>query len=101
LARLENTRAVSTDSNLSSEETAREHSAESFLEFIEKARSGELLPAEVIIRYATYFKDEMTLDNMPRMQLINMCKYMNIPPYGSDNLLRLQLRHRVKALREV
>lgn len=100
LARLENTTDLSTDSKLSPEETAREHSAESFLEFLEKARNGELFPAEVIIRYATYFKDEMTLDNMPRMQLINMCKYMNIPPYGSDNLLRLQLRHRVKALRE-
>ena len=76
----------------------REETAASFLEFIEKARNGEFLPPEVVIRYATYFNDELTLDNMPRMQLINMCKYMNIPPYGNDNVLRFQLRHKIRGL---
>jgi hypothetical protein len=65
---------VATSDGLSPEENEREHSAESFLEFLEKARHGEMFPPEVIIRYATYFKDEMTLDNMPRMQLINMVR---------------------------
>jgi len=37
---------------------------------------------------------------MSRMQLINMCKYMGIPPYGADALLRFQLRHKVKSLKE-
>lgn len=78
----------------------REETAASFLDFIEKARNGEILPAEVIIRYAKYFKDELTLDNMPRMQLINMCRYMGIPPYGNDNVLRFQLRHKVRGLIE-
>lgn len=78
----------------------REETAASFLDFIEKARNGEFLPPEVIIRYAKYFKDELTLDNMPRMQLINMCRYMGIPPYGNDNVLRFQLRHKVRGLIE-
>ena len=77
-----------------------EETAESFLSFIEKARKGEFLPPDAIIRYAKYFKDELTLDNMPRMQLINMCRYMNIPPYGNDNLLRFQLRHKIRVLQE-
>ena len=75
-------------------------SAASMLEFLEKARSGEPVPPDVIIRYANYFKDDLTLDNMPRMQLVNMCKYMSIPPYGSDSFLRFQLRHKIRILKE-
>jgi hypothetical protein len=78
----------------------REETAASFLEFIEKARNGEFLPSEEIVKYAKYFKDELTLDSMPRMQLINMCRYMSIPPYGNDNVLRFQLRHKVRGLIE-
>ena len=29
-----------------------------------------------------------------------MCKYMGIPPYGSDYFLRFQLRHKIKTLKE-
>ena len=80
--------------------TTQEETAADFLEFIEKARKGEMFPPEVIIKYSTFFQDDLTLDNMPRMQLINMCKYMSIPPYGADSLLRFQLRHKVKSLVE-
>ena len=75
-------------------------SAASMLEFLHKAQSGEMIPPDVIIRYANYFQDDLTLDNMPRMQLINMCKYMGMPPYGSDAFLRFQLRHKIRVLRE-
>jgi hypothetical protein len=77
-----------------------EGSAASMLEFLEKARSGESIPPDVIIRYANFFHDDLTLDNMPRMQIINMCKYMSIPPYGSEAFLRFQLRHRIRVLKE-
>jgi hypothetical protein len=77
-----------------------EGSAASMLEFLEKARNGESIPPDVIIRYANYFQDDLTLDNMPRMQIINMCKYMSIPPYGSEAFLRFQLRHRIRVLKE-
>jgi len=79
---------------------AQEDSAASMLEFLEKARNGEMVPPDVIIRYANYFHDDLTLDNMPRMQLINMCKYMGIAPYGSDAFLRFQLRHKIRVLKE-
>jgi LETM1 and EF-hand domain-containing protein 1 len=58
----------------------QEESAESMLGFLDRARNGEMMPPNVIVQYAHYFKDDLTLDNMPRMQLINMCKYMSIPP---------------------
>jgi LETM1 and EF-hand domain-containing protein 1 len=76
----------------------QERSAAAMLEFLEKARKGEFLPADIIIQFASHFHDDLTLDNMPRMQLINMCRYMNIPPYGSDNFLRFQLRHKIRSL---
>ena len=75
-------------------------SAGSMLEFLKKARNGEMIPPDIIIRYANYFKDDLTLDNMPRMQLLNMCKYMSIQPYGSDSFLRFQLRHKIRVLKE-
>lgn len=78
----------------------QEESALAMLEFLEKARSGEMIPPDAIIQYATYFQDDLTLDNMPRMQLINMCKYMSIPPYGADAFLRFQLRHKIRTLKE-
>ena len=59
-----------------------------------------MIPPDVIIKYSSYFKDELTLDNIPRMQLVNMCKYMNILPYGSEALLRFQLRHKIRTLQE-
>ena len=78
----------------------QEQSAASMLEFLDRARRGELMPPDVIIQYATYFQDDLTLDNMPRMQLVNMCKYMGIAPYGADPLLRFQLRHKIRSLKE-
>ena len=87
-------------SDAESIETEKEASAISFLDFLKKARTGEAIPPDVIIKFAKYFEDNLTLDNMGRMQLINMCKYMGIPPYGNDNLLRFQLRHRIRLLKD-
>uniref|UniRef100_A0A7S1Y8D5 Mitochondrial proton/calcium exchanger protein n=1 Tax=Grammatophora oceanica TaxID=210454 RepID=A0A7S1Y8D5_9STRA len=81
-------------------EVKKEDTARSFLEFLEKARKGEMIPPDVIIQFSKYFQDEMTLDNMPRMQLVNMCRYMNIAPYGTDAFLQFQLRHRIRTLKE-
>jgi hypothetical protein len=78
----------------------QEACAADMLKFLDRARKGEMIPPDVIIQYANYFQDDLTLDNMPRMQLINMCKYMSIPPYGSDSFLRFQLRHRIRQLKE-
>ena len=80
--------------------TEQEQSAESMLEFLDRARNGEMMPPDVIVQYANFFQDDLTLDNMPRMQLLNMCKYMSIPPYGSDSFLRFQLRHKIRILKD-
>lgn len=81
-------------------EKEAEETAASFIDFIDRAKNGEMFPPDVIIRYSKYFEDDLTLDNLPRMQLINLCRYMNIPPYGSDILLRFRLRHKMRSLWE-
>ena len=53
-------------------------SAASMLEFLNRARTGEMMPPEVIVQYATHFQDDLTLDNMPRMQLINVSLFLLI-----------------------
>lgn len=78
----------------------QEQSAASMLEFLDRARQGEMVPPDVIVQYAKYFQDDLTLDNMPRMQLVNMCRYMQLQPYGADSFLRFQLRHRIRQLKE-
>ena len=65
---------VATEASDSAEVCAKEESATSFLEFIEKARTGKAIPPDVIIRFSKYVEDDLTLDNMGRMQLINLCK---------------------------
>jgi len=75
-------------------------SASSFLEFLKKARTGEAIPPDIIIKFANNFEDNLTLDNMGRMQLINLCKYMGILPYGSNDLLRFYLRHKIRVLKD-
>jgi LETM1 and EF-hand domain-containing protein 1 len=57
-------------------------------EFIDMAKQGKHIETESVLRIASNFKDELTLDNMSRPQLVNMCRYMAIPPFGSDSFLR-------------
>lgn len=70
------------------------------IEFIEKARMGQPIPNDVVIRMAGLFQDELTLANISRPQLVSMCQYMNLPPYGADMFLRFQLRTKLRAIKE-
>lgn len=49
-------------------------SAGAFLEFLKKARAGEAIPPDVIIKFAKNVEDSLMLDNLGRMQLTNLCK---------------------------
>ena len=69
-------------------------------DFIEKARLGQPLPNETVIRIAAHFKDELTLANVQRPQLVVLCQYMGLAPFGADAFLRFQLRTKLRALKE-
>ena len=70
------------------------------IEFVEKARLGEHIPNEAVMRIARLFKDELTLNNVMRPQLVSMCQYMGLQPYGADSFLRFQLRAKLRAIQE-
>lgn len=52
---------------------------------------GESIPNEAVIRISRLFKDELTLGNISRPQLVTMCQFMGLVPYGTDGFLRFQV----------
>jgi LETM1 and EF-hand domain-containing protein 1, mitochondrial len=45
------------------------------------------------------FKDDLTLDNLSRPQLVAICRYMNMTSFGTDNFLRYQVRVRMRQIK--
>ncbi|GAB4855908.1 hypothetical protein Ancab_024548 [Ancistrocladus abbreviatus] len=74
--------------------------AEDLDEFMNKVRTGAPVTNEEILGFAKLFNDELTLDNISRPRLVNMCKYMGIRPYGTDAHLRFMLRKRLQEIKE-
>ncbi|RMZ92602.1 hypothetical protein DV736_g191, partial [Chaetothyriales sp. CBS 134916] len=73
---------------------------EEFLEFFRKVRAtGESPTREDVIKVCKIFKDDLTLDNLSRPQLVGMCKYMNLNSFGTDAWLRYQIRHRMRQIK--
>lgn len=73
--------------------------AENLDEFMNKVRTGGKVSNEEILGFAKLFNDELTLDNISRPRLVNMCKYMGIQPYGTDAYLRYMLRSKLARIK--
>ncbi|GKA85109.1 mitochondrial proton/calcium exchanger protein-like protein [Tanacetum coccineum] len=65
-------------------------------EMAREVRTGGMVANDEILGFAKLFNDELTLDNISRPRLVNMCKYMGIQPYGTDTYLRYMLRKRLQ-----
>ncbi|KAJ7978306.1 LETM1 and EF-hand domain-containing protein 1, mitochondrial-like [Quillaja saponaria] len=74
--------------------------AEDLDEFMNKVRTGSRVSNDEILGFAKLFNDELTLDNISRPQLVNMCKYMGISPYGTDAYLQLYTSEKTATLRD-
>ncbi|PSS08656.1 hypothetical protein M430DRAFT_69911 [Amorphotheca resinae ATCC 22711] len=73
---------------------------EEFTQFFRKVRAtGEAPTASDVITVCKLFKDDLTLDNLSRPQLVGMCKYMNLNTFGTDMMLRYQIRHRMRQIK--
>lgn len=71
-----------------------------FSAFFRKVRmTGERPSKEDIIKVCKIFKDDLTLDNLSRPQLVSICRYMNITSFGTDNMLRYQIRVRMRQIK--
>lgn len=74
--------------------------AEDLTEFLDAIRNGKDVSGAEISRFAKFFNDELTIDGAGRPQLVAMCKYMGISPYGHDLFLRFKLRSRLNAIKK-
>ncbi|RBR25177.1 uncharacterized protein FIESC28_02085 [Fusarium coffeatum] len=73
---------------------------EEFSNFFRKVRAtGETPTAQDVIKICKAFRDDLTLDNLSRPQLVSMCKYMNLSTFGTDMMLRYQIRHRMRQIK--
>lgn len=71
-----------------------------FQKFFRKVRAtGEAPTADDVIKVCKIFKDDLTLDNLSRPQLVGMCRYMNLNTFGTDMMLRYQIRHRMRQIK--
>lgn len=69
-------------------------------DFMRRVRTGAPVSNDDIKKFAKLFNDELTLDTVDRMQLVNMCKFVGIAPYGTDTFLRYQLRKKLRDIRQ-
>lgn len=73
---------------------------EEFAEFFRKVRAtGQSPTHEDVIKVCKIFKDDLTLDNLSRPQLVGMARYMNLNAFGTDMLLRYQIRRRMRQIK--
>lgn len=82
--------------NITPEQTA------DFNDFMLKLRSPQAaeISNDQLFRVAKLFKDDLILDNAPRGILIAMAKYINLRPFGTDQILRYRIRHKMLKLKE-
>ncbi|KAL3144484.1 hypothetical protein ABBQ32_004224 [Trebouxia sp. C0010 RCD-2024] len=71
---------------------AAQASAADLYQFMKRVRAGEPVNNYEITRFAQLFNDELTLDNLERIQLVNLCRFVGIPPFGTDAFLASRLR---------
>ncbi|KAK9383755.1 LETM1-like protein-domain-containing protein [Kockiozyma suomiensis] len=70
---------------------------ELFADFFKKIRtSGESPSREELLKVCRLFKDDIVLDNLSRPQLVAMSRYMNLQTFGTDMVLRYQIRRRMR-----
>lgn len=71
-----------------------------FENFFRKLRDGEKPDVMETLEVARMFKDDMLLDNLTRPQLAAVANYVGIKGFGTSNILRYQIRHRMRNIRQ-
>lgn len=72
-----------------------EKEKQAFVSFFDIISNGQTPAKEHLIQVARMFKNDQVLDNLSRNQLVAMAKYMSLRPFGTDAILRYQIRHRL------
>ncbi|KAK9846594.1 hypothetical protein WJX81_007347 [Elliptochloris bilobata] len=83
----------------SSKTGATQSSAAELYDFLRRVRAGEVVSQYEIMRFAQLFNDELTLDNLERIHLVNLCRFVGIQPFGTDAFLVSRLRTHLAAIK--
>lgn len=75
-------------------------SAAELYEFMKRVRAGGTVAPSELLKFAKLFNDELTLDNLERVQLVSLCRFVGIQPFGTDAFLRARLRLHLKEIKE-
>ncbi|VVC29745.1 LETM1-like,EF-hand domain pair,Letm1 ribosome-binding domain,EF-hand domain,Domain of unknown function [Cinara cedri] len=65
---------------------------------VQVRQEGNVISADEILKYSKLFKDEITLDSLPRPQLVALCRVLDLRPIGTTNFLRFKLRLKLRSL---
>lgn len=72
-----------------------EEEKQAFVSFFDTISLGKTPSHEHLLRVARLFKNDQVLDNLSRPQLVAMARYMSLRPFGTETILRYQIRHRL------
>ncbi|KRT82138.1 hypothetical protein AMK59_3259 [Oryctes borbonicus] len=73
--------------------------AKEFTLWFQKIRtSGEEVSNEEILKFSKLFHDEITLDSLSRSQLVALCRVLEVQTLGTNNMLKFQLRMKLRSL---
>ena len=75
-------------------------SAAELYQFMKRVRAGEPVAPAELLKFAQLFNDELTLDNLERVQLVSLCRFVGISPFGTDSFLRARLRSHLQDIKE-
>lgn len=73
--------------------------AKEFVDWFHKMRtSGKEVTNEEIMKFSKLFNDEITLESLSRGQLVALCRVLEVQTLGPNNILRFQLRMKLRSL---
>ena len=90
---------MAADMQGASDEELRVSAAELY-QFMQRVRAGASVSTAELLRFAKLFNDELTLDNLERVQLVSLCRFVGIQPFGTDAFLRARLRRHLQEIKE-
>ncbi|XP_072255885.1 LETM1 domain-containing protein LETM2, mitochondrial [Pyxicephalus adspersus] len=75
-------------------------SQQQFSSYVQQVRvTGAQPSTQEIVRFSKLFEDELTLEHLERSQLAALCRLLELPPIGTNNLLRFQLLMKLRSIR--
>ncbi|CAH1714907.1 unnamed protein product [Aphis gossypii] len=70
-----------------------------FVDSFVKARiECAVIPANEMLKFTKLFEDEITLDSLPRPQLVALCRVLEIQPIRTSSVLKYILTRKLRSL---